>query len=962
MQDSPGELRAVLSSSSPLAVGPASAADEYEVAPRQVGQWSLVFRRFRRHRLAVLGARILFVMLLIAIVGPWLVSTTPVTRAFEQNLPPRLWPFDLHYLMGTDQTGLGVSTYVLAGARPTLSIAVLGALIASVMGAVVGGIAGYFGRFVDAPLMRLTDAFLTVPFLPLLMLLTLYLTNRGVLAYAVLFGIVGWAGVARLIRGYVLSIRQREFTEAARALGVSDPGVIFRHILPNALDILIVSFTLNVAVFVVTEATLEFIAVGPTAVTWGAPLAQFYGYGIGAGAWWLAVFPGAALLLTVLAVNFLGDGLRDALDTSSQSALQGLAGAPDDAGDCWIYRSIAWTAGRIGAGFATGKRAGHTALAPLQIDARRRQVAARLDALLPDAGSPAGTQSGRLARLYARPPLALQIGPIPLMLLIGGIVVLAGHSPLIYAPHYAAPSHYAVAAGESEYGAVARPGGWDLLFVDPAARITYVRSDASGGVLLRQVVAGGGSPFARPALAEGRGTALAAWETGDQATIRGAFVGAGHARPFGLIPPTGIVEHPFVLAVPGGFDVLFDWQRTANSPAYQIYLASIPSGATHPAFVRVLFPSRQHGLYPRAVLDGSGMLDLLYLDRTQPGHWAVRFRRFTPAGRSLGKAITLDTAWYYTGPPTHPNLQAVPDQWGLDLKRAPDGSVWAAWEASDGQDNQWISVAQWNRNGKLLLPPTQVVQGGFDSQPGDPRAVSLVLTHAGGRLYYSGPNANGGIGSVATGQDFDSNGTPVGQPQRVAFDGGGSAANPHAATINGRAVVVWQRVRSAVADLEGTAYRPFTPPDLITRLGLNVGSLWGNIGLVVVGALAGGFALAIINVFLLLLLLLLWLPIGRLFGRRLRWWIFTAVIGLVLAWLFGSGAAPPGIVVVIGALGSPGGWVAVLGGVFAALWVGQFIVRRQDAIFRAAAMALASLYVIGALYAVIFIQSEITRI
>ncbi len=313
----------------PPSIGPppSDPTRDSEVAVQHIGQWALVWRRFRRHRLAVIGGYVGLLMLVLALLGPLLAPPLGVFGVNGETIAPiwahrydapRLWPPG-QYIMGADAAGNPVLTYVLIGGRPLLAISVLGALLASLIGIVIGSLAGYLGRAADAVLMRLVDAILAIPFLLLLVLLSRYLTDRGTVPYILLFGSAGWPGVARLVRGYVLSLRRREYAEAARALGVSTPGIILRHILPNALDVIIVSFTLNVGVFLITEVTLEYLGAGTSSVTWGSLLGGAFG-GILNAYWWLGAFPGLAILLTVLAVNFLGDGLRDALDAGSRTS------------------------------------------------------------------------------------------------------------------------------------------------------------------------------------------------------------------------------------------------------------------------------------------------------------------------------------------------------------------------------------------------------------------------------------------------------------------------------------------------------------------------------------------------------------------------------------------------------------------------------------------------------------------
>ena len=356
---------------------------------------------------------------------------------------------------------------------------------------------------------------------------------------------------------------------------------------------------------------------------------------------------------------------------------------------------------------------------------------------------------------------------------------------------------------------------------------------------------------------------------------------------------------------------------------------------------------------------------MVWIDRTQPPRWAIRFRRFTPAGRPLSGITTLDGFEYIIpGPPgTPPHINAQPGQWALDVQRAAGGSVWAAWEGNQNLGGDWISVAQWTRSGHLTLPPTQVVQGGFDSDVHALRAIGLVSGENGGQIYFTGVNNGGGIGSVPYMQPFDRDGNPIGMPQRVAYEGGGTAAFPHAAAVHGRPQAIWEKTGEKSTTIEGTIYHAAVlPPSLLVRLGLNVGGLAANILFVVVGLLAGGVGVAAVNPILLFPLIVLWFLVAWIVPRRLRWTVYLLLLGLVLTNAFASGGSPPAYVIFIGALGSPGGWIAVVAAVFITFWAGQFLFRRFDSFFRAAAMAITSVYVIGALYAVIYVQDQITVI
>jgi peptide/nickel transport system permease protein len=206
------------------------------------------------------------------------------------------------------------------GAQISLTVAVFAVLMEIVIGTTLGAISGYYGGYVDYWIMRLTDVFLSIPLLPLLLVLTAIVSatsNKAALNFGVIVVIIGatsWPGTARLVRGSFLSLREKEFTEAARALGNKDGRIIFRHLLPNAVAPIIVQGTLDVANVIVLESTLSFLGFGiqPPTASWGNMLANAEANMSIAP--WVAIFPGLCILITVLSVNYLGDGLRDALD------------------------------------------------------------------------------------------------------------------------------------------------------------------------------------------------------------------------------------------------------------------------------------------------------------------------------------------------------------------------------------------------------------------------------------------------------------------------------------------------------------------------------------------------------------------------------------------------------------------------------------------------------------------------
>ncbi|MPY67900.1 ABC transporter permease [Deinococcus sp. SDU3-2] len=271
-------------------------------------------RSFLKHRLAVIGLLTLIVLGLLAACAPFLTSYTYDGQDFDiigqPQAPSRTYP------MGTDELGRDAFTRVLYGARISLMVGVLSALISTGLGVLIGALSGFYRGSVDTTLMRFTDVMLSIPLLPLVILLSGMMRPSVALLICIIGGL-GWMGTARLVRGLFLSLREREYIEASRALGGSNNRIMFRHILPNAIGPIVVSTTLAVGSGIMLESALSFLGMGvqPPTPTWGNLLnnaSQWL-----SGAPWLAIFPGLMILITVLAVNFLGDGLRDALDPRS---------------------------------------------------------------------------------------------------------------------------------------------------------------------------------------------------------------------------------------------------------------------------------------------------------------------------------------------------------------------------------------------------------------------------------------------------------------------------------------------------------------------------------------------------------------------------------------------------------------------------------------------------------------------
>ena len=300
--------------------GEGSGAD-YEVTLESLSQFQLAWRKFRKHRLAMVGLVMLAVLISAAVVGPLLLpfdfNTIPQPDEFvSRGRPPSL----THPFGETGGLQRDVFMLVLNGARTSLFIGFSSMLIGVIIGTTVGALAGYLGGFVDNLLMRIVDVMLSLPILFVILVAARFFGGGNVLLIVVIFGLFSWMGISRLVRSLFLSIREREFVEAARAVGVRDRRIIFRHILPNAFSPIVVAASLIVAGNIIGEAFVSFLGFGvnPTSPTWGNILSNALAY-ITQGNWWWPFFPGLAISVTVLAVNFVGDGLRDAFDPRSRA-------------------------------------------------------------------------------------------------------------------------------------------------------------------------------------------------------------------------------------------------------------------------------------------------------------------------------------------------------------------------------------------------------------------------------------------------------------------------------------------------------------------------------------------------------------------------------------------------------------------------------------------------------------------
>ncbi|MGD8623049.1 MAG: ABC transporter permease [Anaerolineae bacterium] len=291
----------------------------------------MVWRAFRRHKPAMVGLTIVVVFTLAAIFAPYVSPYDPEKTSLSEMLnSPCIHilgcPADRpQHLMGTDELGRDLFTRILYGGRVSLSIGVMAMGLAVVVGATVGGLAGFYGGWIDNILMRFTDMMLAFPQLFILIILAIALRDlpiealRGtafasVLSIVLVIAILAWMQVARLVRASFLSLKEKEFSEAARCLGVPNWRIMLRHLMPNALSPIIVAATFRVATSIITESGLSYLGFGvqPPTPTWGNMLKNAQEQMTRAP--WTAIFPGLMIFVTVIAINFIGDGLRDALD------------------------------------------------------------------------------------------------------------------------------------------------------------------------------------------------------------------------------------------------------------------------------------------------------------------------------------------------------------------------------------------------------------------------------------------------------------------------------------------------------------------------------------------------------------------------------------------------------------------------------------------------------------------------
>ena len=297
-------------------------AVEKEKPPLLLSQ--LVFMRFKRHKMAVTGVVILILMIVYSIGGAFFVNED---ASLYTDTSIRLNAPSAEHWFGTDVVGRDILARTIYGGQISLLIGLIAMIVEVIVGVFIGALAGYYGGVLDSLLMRFTEAMLNIPQLPLLLVLGKLLANKiapvslfgrefsgSVIVIIAVIGLTSWMGLARIVRANFLSLREQEFVTAAKCTGTRNWSIIFEHILPNTMAPIIVSATLAVANAIINEAYVSFLGVGvlPPTATWGNMLNGAYNYIESAP--WLWIFPGSFIVLTVLSINFIGDGLRDALD------------------------------------------------------------------------------------------------------------------------------------------------------------------------------------------------------------------------------------------------------------------------------------------------------------------------------------------------------------------------------------------------------------------------------------------------------------------------------------------------------------------------------------------------------------------------------------------------------------------------------------------------------------------------
>ncbi|MGY3779672.1 oligopeptide ABC transporter permease [Isobaculum melis] len=272
--------------------------------------FKMLAKRFLKHKMAVIGVVIFTLLILMAILAPVIATHHPAEVTADFEAPP-----SADYWLGTDEVGRDVFSRLVYGAQVSIIVGVGAVLIYVLIGTVLGLVAGYFGGFIDALIMRITDIFMSFPyFMVILVIVSIIGPNVGTITLVI--GFLGWPAVCRLVRGSVLSIKEMDFVQASISVGYSTPKILFKQILPNVMSPILVNATFGVANAILLEASLSFLGMGvrPPASSWGNMLSQAQSLTVLSSEPWLWVPPGLMILLAVLSINFIGDGLRDAIE------------------------------------------------------------------------------------------------------------------------------------------------------------------------------------------------------------------------------------------------------------------------------------------------------------------------------------------------------------------------------------------------------------------------------------------------------------------------------------------------------------------------------------------------------------------------------------------------------------------------------------------------------------------------
>jgi peptide/nickel transport system permease protein len=290
------------------------------IQDKRTSAWLRWLRLILRSKTGTLGLIIVLFIFIISIFAPYIAPHDPAQMNPSVMLKPPVWMEggEEGYILGTDNLGRDLLSRIIYGSQISLLVGICSVIVAGIIGVAAGLIAGYYGGFVDNVLMRLVDSFLAIPNI-LFILVVISVLGPGVLTLIFVIGATNWVTYARVVRGEVLSIKEREFVRAAKSIGTRNRKIIMQHVLPNVISSFIVISTLSVATTIILEASLSFLGLGiqPPTVSWGGMLSSGRNYL--ATSWWVATFPGVAITIAVLGIIFLGDWLRDVLDPRSQA-------------------------------------------------------------------------------------------------------------------------------------------------------------------------------------------------------------------------------------------------------------------------------------------------------------------------------------------------------------------------------------------------------------------------------------------------------------------------------------------------------------------------------------------------------------------------------------------------------------------------------------------------------------------